>query len=429
MKKYWTVEGVKVSQSSAPQNKEKRIIKDLNRLWVILAIILVSFAPFAFMLMSKPTIQHNVVESTSTNNGNDVMLIWLAAFLGYFIVGFSLMYGTSASSISLAGMSSESAGGLVAGRPYLEFILYQSSFAVLFALLVHFMLSQHLQQRSHVLIALLIGMVIFPVLGHWVWAGHFFHGNQGWLQSIGFIDVGGATIIHSAAAWFVLIIAWKLNDSETVKQEMTAGNAPLYSGISICLLWLAVVGFNTGLLSISSQELIKTILNIALAAGSAAMTLFLYHAFVKNNAETTPLPLCGFVSGLVAISAVSTMVTPLEAIIVGVVAALVQHISLTLLKSTLLKKEEQSRVAILVSVHGFAGVWGTLSVALLGTDGRFGVVDVTQLSTQGIGIAAILVYSVVFAWVIVSVFALYQKFSRMNALLNDGTDRINERTN
>jgi len=423
-----SVEGDKVSQFSSPQNKEKRVLKGLNYLWTIVAMMLASAVLFAFVLMSTESSKQNSIQQKVV--GNDAIFVWFAAFIGYFVVGFSVMYGVTASGwigpISFSGVADESTEGLVAGRSYLEFILFQSSFSALFALLVHFMLAQRLQQLPHVLLALLVGMFVFPVLGHWVWAGNFFLGNQGWLQATGFIDIAGATIIHSAAAWFVLIIAWRLGNNEVAGQESKMDDAPLYSGLGVCLLWLALIGFNMGMLSIFSQELIKTILNITLSAGSAGMTLFLYHAF-KKDSETAALPLCGFVSGLVAISAVSTMVTPSEAIVIGIVAAIVQHVAFNILKNTILKK--QTRVAVLVAVHGFVGVWGTLSVALFGTDGRFGAPDLIQLNTQGTGIGAIFVYSVVFAWVVLCLFAIYRKFSRMNALLNDKTDITNESTN
>jgi len=425
------LEGVKVSQSSAPQTKEKKIITDLNRLWMFLIVVLVFAVPLAYALINNhsSTKQSHERQTALTNNA---VLVWFAAFLGYFVVGFGVMYGKTLAGwigvFSSPGVNAQAMENIASGIPPLEFFLYQSSFAALFALLVSFILGKRLPQVPHVMLALLAGMLIFPVLGHWVWAGHFIPGNQGWLEAKGFVDNAGASVIHSAAAWFALIVVLKLGYGTAMSQQKNdkqiMQDISIYPGISIFLLWLGLIGFSAGILPISSEDITPTILNITLAAASSGMTLFLYHALFSNKASVAPMVLCGFVSGLVAISAVSSMVTPFEAILIGAVAGMVQKLAFSFLRKAVLRKPEQAQAAALIAVHGFAGVWGTLSVALLGTEGEFSAPDFIQLTTQGLGIAAIFVYSVVLASVIMFLYSFYRRYRGMRAALSGQTESL-----
>jgi len=111
-------------------------------------------------------------------------------------------------------------------------------------------------------------------------------------------------------------------------------------------------------------------------------------------------------------------VTPFEAILIGVIAAMVQNLAFSFLRRAVLRKPEQTQAAALIAVHGFAGVWGTLSVGLFGTEGEFSEPDFTQLTTQGVGVGAIFIYSVVVASVIMFLYNFYHKYRRMNAALS-----------
>lgn len=426
-----TLESVEISKESSPQTIAKENINTIKRLWILLVIILVSIIPLAF---ASSTIHTYLKQSRDRQipAANNTVLVWFATFLGFFLVGFSLMYGSTQSgwvgSISFyPWINSQTAGNITPDIPYIEFFLYQIGFATLFSLLVYFILGKRLSELSYIMLSFFIGLFIFPVLGHWVWAGHFIPGNQGWLETKGFIDHAGAGIVHSAAAWFALIVVWKLDTiveatthKKSDKTQATEASI-IYPGISIFLLWLGLIGLNIGILPVSSEQITITILNITLAGGSAGITLLFYHAFFNNKSNTMPVAFNGFVSGLVAISAASTMVTPLEALLIGVIAGLIQPLAFNLLRKMILTKPEQLRAASLIAIHGFAGIWGSLSVALLGVKGEFTRPDFIQLTTQGFGIVAIFGYSVVLAWIIMFIWGFYRKYHRMSASLSNQT--------
>ncbi len=48
----------------------------------------------------------------------------------------------------------------------------------------------------------LITGLIYPVFGSWAWGGLFNGG--GWLESLGFIDFAGSTVVHSVGGWAAL---------------------------------------------------------------------------------------------------------------------------------------------------------------------------------------------------------------------------------
>ena len=105
----------------------------------------------------------------------------------------------------------------------------------------------------------------------------------------------------------------------------------------------------------------------------------------------------GFASGLVAVTATAQLLTPLEAIALGAIAGILHNLLFNTLIRYVLPHSWQMRTAALVAIHGGGGVWGSLSVSLLGAEELFSMPDITQLVIQLQGIAVSLVYGVVLA--------------------------------
>jgi ammonium transporter, Amt family len=103
---------------------------------------------------------------------------------------------------------------------------------------------------------------------------------------------------------------------------------------------------------------------LAAAAGGLVAVLAIYPRTKKWDLG---ISINGFLGGLVAITAPCYWVSPFGAIVIGAVAAVVVIIGVDLL--------EHLRIDDPIGawpVHGFAGIWGTLSIGLLAT-GQYGI--------------------------------------------------------
>ncbi|MGB0848946.1 MAG: hypothetical protein ACPGSM_19585, partial [Thiolinea sp.] len=394
---------------------------DLNRLWLLLSTVLVFFGPLAFVLSgSQQSSQQSLADGTDARQG--MILACLGVFLGYFVLGFGLMYGPTAS--GWVGIPTHLVqfmtpdDDFISNFTFTEFVLYKTGFAMFGALIVYTAAGQKLSSVKHMLLALFVGAILVPIYGHWVTSGHFVNSNQGWLQAGGFVDQAGANTINTVTGWFALIICWKIGGDVVVKRNHNGIDAaeqssdPVYSSSATLLLWLSWMGFTTGMLPISSGDQISNVmLNAGLAASAGGITAFLQYVFFNADKNAIARGLAGFVTGLVAIGACAQSVTFVEAAFLGAVAGILQNTAYRIVRSWLLVHDWQVKAAFLVAIHGVAGIWGALCYALLGTEGSFSSPNVVQLGIQVQGVAAAVIYSIVMANIAVFLLRLRGKAS------------------
>lgn len=408
-----------INTANPVQGIKKAINIDLNRLWMLLSIVLVFFAPLAFVLSGNREQRKPLPDGTGQQQG--MVLACLGVFLGYFVIGFGLMYGTTVSGwFGLASYLFEGTDVLAKLRPnfnFAEFFMYQTGFVMLAALIVYLAVGRYFSSTAHMILALFVGAILIPVFGHWAWSSYFIPGNKGLLEGIGFVDQAGATTISSIAAWFALVLVWKLgNRPNHLEDEIDAHNAdePVYSSSTTQLLWLSWLGFTTGTLPISSEQISNVMLNVGLAASAGGMAAFLHYVFFYTDKGRIARGLGGFVSGLVAIAACAQSVTFAEAVVIGASAGLLQNMAFNLLSKHFLTKPWQTQAVYLVAIHGVAGAWGTLCFALMGTEGSFATPNWIQLVIQLQGIAVALVYSIVLAHIALFLFSLDKRLLKVN---------------
>lgn len=383
--------------------------KNLNTLWMLISIILISLVPLAFVLSSDETKYHLLKDGTAHRQG--IILVSLGVFLGYFLVGFGLMYGISAAGwIGISNYVLDSTSQLLnipSKVPFFEMLLYQMGFSVLASLIIYTAIGRLLSATSHMVLSLFTGAILIPIFGHWVWAEQFIVENKGWLALLGFIDQSGATVIHIIPALFAFIIILKL--SKANENIPIIGDFPVYSSSATLFLWVSWQGLTTGSLGIDNNQISFTMLNNGLAASSGGIMAFLHYVFFHSDKGKISRGLSGVVTGLVAISACSSSVTPIEAIAIGAVAGILQNLSFEFLHKYFLKQDSQIPAAYLISIHAIGGIWGTLCVALLGTEGSFSAPSNIQVIIQLQGILVAIMYSFIFGYIVASILKYQEK--------------------
>jgi Amt family ammonium transporter len=227
--------------------------------------------------------------------------------------------------------------------------------------------------------ALLAG-VIYPLFAHWSWGG-------GWLEQLGFVDVGGSGTIHTTGGLTALAIVWILGPrrgkytAEGLPTAMPAHNA-VFVLFGCFLAWSGWIGLNTAgallLGAIDPRRAGLVGINTTLAAGSAALMT----AIVTKIRFTRPdasLTANGWVAGLVAGSAGCAVMPPAAAIFTGLVAGLLAPLVIENLEARLSIDDPGGAIA----VHAFGGIWGLIAV------GMFGRFPAGQWVVQLVGVATL----------------------------------------
>jgi Amt family ammonium transporter len=224
---------------------------------------------------------------------------------------------------------------------------------------------------------------IYPIIGHWAWGPDGFLATMGaagyFLPNLGtgFHDFAGSTVVHTIGGFIALAGAIVLGPRIGRKFKRDGGAPMLPHDLTIAasgglLLWFGWYGFNPGS-TLSAMDFVgigRVATNTTLAACAAGLTAMGYAYFLSKKWDVG-FTVNGFLAGLVAITCPCYWVSPTGAIILGGVAGVLVCLGVELLEW--LRIDDPIGA---VPVHGFCGIWGTLSLGLFAC-GKYGATGPT----------------------------------------------------
>jgi ammonium transporter, Amt family len=360
----------------------------LDTLWVLVAGCLVFLMHLGFATVEAGFTQ-------AKNTVNILMKNFLTVsigVLGFYLVGFALMFGPDLA--GLVGSSGFALSGAVPEPPLPlpAFWFFQAMFAATAATIVSGAVAERTRFLAYCLFAMVLTAVIYPVVGHWVWGG-------GWLAALGFVDFAGSTVVHGVGGWAALVGAAVVGPRigkyvGGVAQVIPAHSIPL-GAVGTLLLWFGWFGFNAGsTLSGTSTQIADIAVTTLLAAAAATVTGTIV-SLVRSGKADPIAAMNGALGGLVAITAGTAAVSPPGAIAIGAVAGLVLVFALEFVERVLKVDDPVGAV----SVHLVCGALGTLLVGLFALEGGlFYGGGLALLAIQATGVLAVGLFTFVSAW-------------------------------
>ena len=372
------------------------VVSEVGLLWTCIAAFLVFFMQAGFAL----------VEAGFTRSKNAVNIImknlmdFSIGSITFWAIGFGFMFGATANgyigwgSFFASGISED---GATADNGFYAFLIFQTVFAATAATIVSGAMAERTKFVSYLLYTIGITVIVYPIAGSWAWGG--LYNGSGWLEAKGFIDFAGSTVVHSVGGWAALAGAivigarkGKYRADGSVNPIM--GHSMPLAALGVFILWLGWFGFNPG--STTSLDggnfaRVAVTTNLSAVGGCVASMIVGWIMFGKPDVS---LALNGVLAGLVSITAPCYDVSPLSALIIGLVGGVICVLSVVFFDK--LKIDDPVGA---ISVHGVCGAWGTLSAGLFaqevfaGTNGLFFGGGVDQLVTQIIGIIAYFVWA------------------------------------
>lgn len=385
-------------------------------LWIMIAGFLVFFMQAGFALVETGFTRAKNVANIMMKNMMDFGL----GTIVFWAVGFSLMYGPDI--WGLFGFGNFFLSEAVRPDGTLDTWMYadwffQAMFAATAATIVSGALAERTTFTGYLVFTVCITAFIYPLVGHWVWGG-------GWLSELGFYDFAGSTVVHGVGAWAGLvgtyILGPRLGRFVNGKIKAISGHSMALGTLGVFILWLGWFGFNPGstLGADLSFARIAVTTNIAAAGGAVSAMLTAWFYVGKPDLGYT---LNGALAGLVAITAGCAVVSPASALIIGFVGG-----SIMFHGTRFLEKMRIDDPVGAIPVHGFAGIWGTLAVALFAQapystsfTGLFFGGSAYQLLIQAIGVIS------VFAWTTGTAFAVTKTADRVLGLRVSEAEELN----
>jgi ammonium transporter, Amt family len=240
------------------------------------------------------------------------------------LVSYSLAFGSGTSFIGgfhnlfLHGVGATPDPDYAGTIPAQTFMVYQLMFAIITPGLIAGAFAERMKFSAMLLFMVLWSFLVYDPMAHMVWGkGGLLNASLG--GKFPCLDFAGGTVVHVTSGVSALVCALYLGKRIGYPKEIITPHSVVLSFIGACLLWVGWFGFNAG---------------SALAAGSLATSAFVATHFaaaaaalgwsavewIRNGKPSALGAISGAVAGLVAITPAAGFVTPMPAILIGLIA-------------------------------------------------------------------------------------------------------------
>ncbi len=319
-----------------------------------------------------------------------VTITWITvgfsiAFSGNVMVGDWSLFGN----LDLWGVRKLDLTNAVFGYevPDLLFMAFQMMFAIITPALIAGAVAERMKFSAWVIFIAIWSVVVYAPMAHWVWGGGFI------ATEIQAIDFAGGLVVHinagAAALALILVLGPRLGWRRDAIRPHSLPLTILGAGI----LWFGWFGFNAGSALGANGSAANAFVTTHVAAAVAATTWTIIEG-AKHGKPTTLGFASGAVAGLVAITPAAGFVTPMSAIIIGIVAGAVCFYALQL--KFRFNFDDSLDV---VAVHLVGGIVGALLLGILADEMIGGVAgSAEQLLRQAASVGVALVFSFVVSY-------------------------------
>ena len=362
-----------------------------NTLGFYLGGVLVAFMAAGFCMLECGLV---TTKSVSTIAAKNIGKFAIASIV-FFLCGYNLAYGIPEGgyigSFSIWSDSSEIETGY---SDYSDWF-YQAMFVCATVSIVSGAVAERIKIWPFFIFSAIMAAFIYPISMGWQWGG-------GWLATAGFSDFAGSTLVHAcggAAALAGVIVlgarAGRFGKKGETKSlvPFAASSIPLVT-LGTFLLWFGWFGFNGfSQLAVGTFDDVTAISKIAvnthLAGAAGTVTAAIVTRLIGGKTDIIMM-LNGALAGLVAITAEPLNPSPILAMVIGSIGAIIMYFGTKFLESKCIDD-----VVGAIPVHMFAGIFGTLVVPISNPDTTFG--------TQFTGVLSVCVFSFVLSYIVFKV--------------------------
>ncbi len=332
--------------------------------WVLIcsALVLLMTVPGLALFYGGLVRQKNVLSMMlkSLISIGIVTLLW--AFVGYSLVfseGNAIIGGLDFA--FLRGVGGEPNADYSTTLPQQTFMIFQLMFAIITPALITGAFAERIRFPAKLAFTTLWTLLVYFPLAHIVW------GKGGYLNAvlggaIPALDFAGGTVVHISSGVSALVCAIYLGKRIDYKNEPTAPHNTVLSLIGAGLLWFGWFGFNAGS-ALSANALATNAFVTTHFAAATAMLTWTVIEWIRHGKPTTLGAISGAVAGLVCITPAAGFVSPLSAILIGLVAGAACYTMVCEVK----KRFGYDDTLDVFGIHGIGGIFGAVMTGILAT--------------------------------------------------------------
>ena len=350
---------------AAAQGGVGAIKEQLDTTWVIVACVLVLFMQAGFLFLeigfSRQKNAGAGVAKILVNLGIATIAWWA---VGYGIAGFgNEFFGTD----GFLFQFNQNIDGVNVNGSATALMLFGMLFCAVSLAIVWGTTLERIKFSAYIIYAVVFAAVIYPLVAHAVYGGGILS-TEGIFGGKPVMDFAGSSVVHLTGAVgglaALLLLGPRIGKygADGSPRAIPGHSMPIV-GLGVLILWVGWYGFNAGsTFGTGFGELFAQVaLNTQLAAAAGAL-FALGTVYLKTKTLDVGMAGNGAIAGLVAITAPSGYVEFQFAPVIGAIAGIVVVFGVLIIEKFL-----DDPVGAL-SAHGLAGIWGTLSIGLFGSE-------------------------------------------------------------
>jgi Amt family ammonium transporter len=353
----------------------------IDTVWVLVAGMLVFFMNTGFGMVESGLCRAKNTTNILAKN----FIVFAAASVSFWVVGWGLMFGDGTGFMGLQGLwfvsgadNSPALGDAYAAMnpfstakydgvygsinwtpiPLWAKFFFQLVFAGTAATIVSGAVAERIKFMSFLAFSFVLVALMYPITGHWIWGGGFLGSNN-------FRDFAGSTVVHSVGGWAalagVIVLGPRLGKfGKDGRIHPIPGHSLTSAALGVFILWLGWFGFNPGstMSAGNGVAIAHVVVATNLAAATGALAAMAAAWLLLRKPDLTMI-LNGCLAGLVAITAPCAFVTMSSAAIIGLIGGVLVVVGVLLFDRLRLDDPVGA-----LSVHLLNGIWGTLALGL-----------------------------------------------------------------
>jgi Amt family ammonium transporter len=314
-----------------------------------------------------------------------MMVVWV--LWGYSMAfggGTSPFWGGFAKAF-LAGVTPDSTAATFTDGvvlPEYVFICFQMTFAVITPALIVGAFAERIKFSAVVLFTVLWATFVYFPIAHMVWDA------SGYLFNLGALDFAGGTVVHINAGIAALVGAIFVGKRTGYGKDNMAPHSMTLTMVGASILWVGWFGFNAGSNLEANGGAALAMINTLTATAGAIIAWSAIETFARGKASMLGAA-SGLVAGLVAVTPACGTIGPVGAIVLGVIAAAVCYLFVSVVKIRLGYDDSLD----VFGVHGVGGMIGAIGTGIFTAPalGGTGAEDFSILSQVWVQIVAVVV--------------------------------------
>ncbi len=272
--------------------------------------------------------------------------------------------------------------------PHLLFMAFQGTFAIITAALISGAIVERMRFSAYITFISLWAVLVYSPIAHWVWGG-------GWLFTMGALDFAGGTVVHvnaATAALVAVICVGKRRDLVAPNVSLVPHSVP-FTLLGAGLLWFGWFGFNAGS-ALAANAIAALAFVTTMLAPCGTLLVWTLLDLTRTGKPTAVGAATAIVVGLVAITPAAGLINPMNALLLGGIAAVPSYF-LILWRA----KSGFDDTLDVIAAHGVGGTVGALLTGVFAQQSINGMADGLlygnpgQLGIQATAVVAAIVYS------------------------------------